>query len=276
MGIDFNGDSLDKTTIGLEGQSVKSVVRNGIVLYFDAADKDSYPGSGTTWYDLSGNGFNATLKNSPTFTTNNLGRFSLDGTDDYAYVSATFPSYTNFTVSFWLNSQTTANHRGIFCIKNSADTADYTSGNFAIHTISGGYFGMEANNLYAGNTSQNSTVVYNTNAHCTVVCDQTNSIVRYYLNGQPNGTQSITSTLTFSDHNALFIGTRQYSTTGENSYQNPLTGYLYQLLFYQRVLTQTEIFQNYNATKSRFSLGGYYNCGYGCQYYTYNPGCTAC
>ena len=276
MGIDFNGDNLDKTSIGLEGQALKSIVRNGLVLFLDAADKNSYPGSGSTWFDLSGNGFNATLKNGPTYSTNNLGRFSLDGTNDYAYVGATFPSYTNFTVSFWINAQTVANHRGIFCIKNASDSADYGSGNYAIHTLTDGYFGMEASDLYAGNTSKNSTIIYNTNAHCTVVCDQTNSIVRYYLNGIANGTQGITSTLTFSDHTALFIGTRQYSTTGENSFQNPLTGNLHQILFYHRALPQTEVYQNYISTKDRFGFGAYYNCGYGCQYYTYNPGCTAC
>jgi hypothetical protein len=276
MPIYIKTDKIESTTIGAEGQSHRSIVRDGLVLYLDAADSDSYTGSGTTWYDLSGNGFNATLKNSPTYSTNNLGRFSLDGTNDYAYVGATFPSYTNFTVSFWVNVQTIANHRGIFCIKNAADTADYGSGNFAIHTLTDGYFGMEASDLYAGNTSKNNTIVYNTNAYCTVVCDQTNSIVRYYLNGYANGTQAITSTITFSDHTALFIGSRQYSTTGENSPQNTLTGYLYHLLFYQRVLSQTEIYQNYISTKDRFNLGGYYNCGYGCQYYSFNPNCTAC
>ena len=51
----------------------------GLVLNLDAADRNSYPGSGTTWYDLSGNGNNGTLTNGPTFTS--PGYFSFDGTD---------------------------------------------------------------------------------------------------------------------------------------------------------------------------------------------------
>ena len=38
-----------------------SVVRDGLVLYLDAANSKSYPGSGTTWFDLTGNNNNAIL-----------------------------------------------------------------------------------------------------------------------------------------------------------------------------------------------------------------------
>ena len=230
------------------------IVTQGLVLALDAASKNSYPGTGTAWTDLSGNSKSATLKNSPSFSTTDGGQFSLNGTNNYFYVSGAFTSYTNFTMTAWVKVMTTDNHKGIFCIKNAADNADYTDGNFVIHTITGGYFGMEANNLYAGNTSQNNTVVNGTIAQCTVVCNQSNSLVTYYLNGVANGTQTITSTLTFSDHNALFIGCRQYSLTGENNGQNFLTGNIYNILFYNRALSTTEIAQNYNATKSRFNL----------------------
>jgi len=40
-----------------------NVVEDGLMLYLDAADPKSYPGSGTTWFDLSGNGRHATLRN---------------------------------------------------------------------------------------------------------------------------------------------------------------------------------------------------------------------
>lgn len=231
-----------------------NVVTDGLVLALDAANARSYPGSGTVWRDLSGNSKSATLKNSPSFSTTNGGQFSLDGTDDYFYVSGAFTSYTNFTMTAWIKVMTTDNHRGIFCIKNAADTADYTNGNFAIHTVAGGYFGLEANNLYAGNTSKNNTVVNGTIAQCTVVCDQSNLLVTYYLNSVSDGTQTITSTLTFSDHNALFIGCRQYTLTGENNGQNVLTGNIYNISFYNRALSTTEISQNFNAQKSRFNL----------------------
>ena len=59
-----------------------TVVTDGLVLALDAADRNSYPGSGTTWTDLSGNGNNGTLDNSVTYTSNNGGGLSFDGTDE--------------------------------------------------------------------------------------------------------------------------------------------------------------------------------------------------
>jgi hypothetical protein len=56
------------------------VVTSGLLLYLDANDKLSYPGTGTVWYDLSGNNANATLINSPTWNSN--GYFTFDAIDD--------------------------------------------------------------------------------------------------------------------------------------------------------------------------------------------------
>ena len=50
-----------------------NVVRDGLVLYLDAANPKSYPGSGTTWYDLSGNSKNGALTNGPTYNLLNNG-----------------------------------------------------------------------------------------------------------------------------------------------------------------------------------------------------------
>ena len=60
-----------------------SIISNGLILALDAADKNSYPGSGTAWTDLSGNGNNGTLINGPTFNTGSLGNIVFDGVDDY-------------------------------------------------------------------------------------------------------------------------------------------------------------------------------------------------
>jgi hypothetical protein len=66
----------------------QNIVTNGLVLNLDSANKDSYPGTGTTWTNLSGGGYNGTLQNGPTFLFNvNGGIFSFDGTDDYVTTS---------------------------------------------------------------------------------------------------------------------------------------------------------------------------------------------
>ena len=49
------------------------MIQNGLVLSVNAADRNSYIGSGTIWSDMSGNGNDSTLTNSPTYSTNNNG-----------------------------------------------------------------------------------------------------------------------------------------------------------------------------------------------------------
>ena len=60
----------------------QQIVTNGLVLNLDAANKDSYPGTGTTWYDLSGQGYNGTLINGPSFNIDSGGCIDFDGIDD--------------------------------------------------------------------------------------------------------------------------------------------------------------------------------------------------
>ncbi len=64
------------------------IVTDGLVLALDAADRNSYPGSGTTWTDLSINKSNSTLTNSPIFNSSNGGSIVFDGVDDYTITTA--------------------------------------------------------------------------------------------------------------------------------------------------------------------------------------------
>ncbi len=60
-----------------------NIVTDGLVLTSDSGNRNSYAGSGTNWYDLSGNGNNCTLTNGPTFSNTNLRNISFDGVNDY-------------------------------------------------------------------------------------------------------------------------------------------------------------------------------------------------
>src|SRR6056300_111169 len=65
------------------------IVRDGLVLHLDAANVKSYPGSGSTWFDLSGNGNNFTLAGVD-YISAEPKHFSLvDNQGDYAYRSTT-------------------------------------------------------------------------------------------------------------------------------------------------------------------------------------------
>jgi hypothetical protein len=79
------------------------IVTDGLVLCLDAGDGKSYSGSGTTWTDRSGNGYDGTLTNGPTFDSANGGSLVFDGVNDYAKVnSVDLSSTNNITVSFWV------------------------------------------------------------------------------------------------------------------------------------------------------------------------------
>jgi hypothetical protein len=75
-----------------------SVVRDGLVLYLDAANPKSYPGTGAAWFDLSGNNFHMSLKNG-TFFNSTLKSFDLDGVDDFGSCDGTVSNSVSATVA---------------------------------------------------------------------------------------------------------------------------------------------------------------------------------
>ena len=86
------------------------IVTDGLVLCLDAANTKSYPGSGTTWTDLSGRGNTGTLADGPTYSSANGGSLVFDGVDDFVLVSsnASIPYGSSArTVSIWFYTNTT-------------------------------------------------------------------------------------------------------------------------------------------------------------------------
>ncbi len=83
MPFNVNGQNLPD--IQVKYYNSTSIVRRGMMVYLDAQISDSYPGEGSTWYDLSGNGYNFTLTNSPVFGQyNRANAFQFSGSNDYA------------------------------------------------------------------------------------------------------------------------------------------------------------------------------------------------
>jgi hypothetical protein len=97
------------------------IVTDGLVLNLDAADKTSYPGSGTTWTDLSGYGYNGSLVNSPTYITQS-GSLDFDGTDQYSGHDVDLGddlgnNYDgSLSVSIWFKADVTNGEDGLFSI----------------------------------------------------------------------------------------------------------------------------------------------------------------
>ena len=99
------------------------IITNGLVLSLDAANNKSYPRSGTTWTDLSGNSNTGTLTNGPSFNDGNQGSIVFDGTDDYVnipYNSGLIPN--NLTLSAWINRTAVVNYAHFIGIPASNTT----------------------------------------------------------------------------------------------------------------------------------------------------------
>lgn len=84
------------------------IVTDGLVLCLDAANPKSYPGSGTTWKDISGNGNDGTLVNGVGYSGDNNGSMVFDGADDYFRINSFEPITTQFSITAFLYPSVTS------------------------------------------------------------------------------------------------------------------------------------------------------------------------
>jgi hypothetical protein len=222
-------------------------VTDSLKLNLDAGDTTSYSRTGTTWYDRSGNGNNATLYNSPTYTIAEGGVFDLDGTDDYFIAPASAAGMYNFgtdgTLEMWFrpDASYTTNHR-LLCVTNNASAID-------VYIASSGILYLHGNQAYA-----TQTVPINEWTHLMVT--YVGGVVQIYFNGEAQtmaGTKLTGYNIT--NNNQLFIG--QFS--GGGSYY--FNGKIANTKIYHRGLTPSEVLENYKSTRSRFGTDGIVTSG---------------
>jgi len=213
------------------------IVRDGLVLAFDSTDINSYPGSGTTWYDLSGNGNDGILTNGPTFNSENGGSIVFDGIDDSVSLNknASQLGFANnsFTVIIWYNANVTTNDSPLFSTNGGG-------GNTWLHYNLRGHLHMG----FYSNDTQDGVPLTNT-IYCAVfVYDITGTGTQsIYVNGVLNASTP--------NHSPLQNGAN-FKIGGQ--YSGVYNGKIYQVIAYNRVLTATEVLQNYNAQKGRYGL----------------------
>lgn len=214
-----------------------NIVRDGLVLNLDARYQASYPRTGTTWTDLTGNAFNATSINSPTFTDN---YFSLNGSTQYFTVSGTpLTSVTTCTIVMWIYSAASQQAwTGLFYNRGS--------------NISGFHFSGSTNKL--GWTWNNAATTYNYDTGLTV-SQNTWSMVAlsvgatsttFYLNLSTNTQTYTTAAQTF---NSVMIG-----RDPEPSAPRYFNGRIATVSLYNRALSTVEMTRNFNALRGRFRI----------------------
>jgi hypothetical protein len=224
------------------------IVTDGIVFYLDAANQNSYPGTGTTWFDLSGNSNNTTLRNSPTYSTANLGTFIFDGIDDDADCgndsSINFGT-DNFTVSVWFRRfSNAATNLRLLSKAAGNDTANAASAGFA-------FFGGNTALSFAINPTGTRTIIsagnYSVDQWVNVVGVLERGVnIRTFNNSVPIATAAAPSG-SVSGTTSLFIG----SNSGSNLFW---PGEISNVSLYNRALTPQEIQQNFNAIRGRYGI----------------------
>jgi hypothetical protein len=222
------------------------IIENGLVLALDAADRNSYPGSGTTWTDLSGNGNNGTLENGVGYNGSNLGSLSFDGVDDYVNLGdLDLPA--PFTLSIWFKGNTTQPQQ--FCgLFNKSG-----SGNFGAWGLYG-----DVNSSYVRfgffNTSNSQREISNTNFNDIKANTWVNYVgtydfsnLRLYRNGVEIAS-AVETTTPVSTNDTASIGYRV--AIGGSTY----AGVVSNAKIYNRALTAAEIQQNFNMLRGRFGI----------------------
>lgn len=223
----------------------ENIVRDGLVLYLDA--KYSYPGlDGVNpdiynWYDMSGNENNGELKNGVTYLTSNEGTLVFDGSNDFIQMSYPPSFFTDYTLMCWFRATSFGtNANGLISYGN-----EVTSQRRSLFLWDGGSSGLVklVSSTYGSNILANTTLALNTWYHAAVTLSSTGE-AKIYLNGVLDGTG--TNTLVTPTSNILYLG-----RTGSGEYFN---GRIPIAQIYNRILTASEVLQNYNAHKSRFGL----------------------
>lgn len=218
---------------------------NGLVFCVDAADKNSYPGSGTTWSDVSGTDNTGILTNSPTFSSTNMGNFIFDGADDYVITTSQLgiSGVTSRSFECWIYISNNVSKNIMGCgdngLLNLFDTIVWYTSPYL--QVIGHYYGGD-NDTISTLPSRNTLNINQWN-QIVHLYDGTNASI--YTNGVFSNSKSFTLNTTNS---TLLIGAGKY--TGFNYF----SGNIALCRIYNRALTASEIQQNYNATKSRFGL----------------------
>jgi len=221
-----------------------NIVTSGLVLNLDAAKRDSYPGSGTTWRDISGNDNNGTLTNGPTFNSDNYGSIVFDGVDDYAVVTGNYHLLSNFTISCWFKPKNTIagglNQVGRLWGKGANLECRFDGGAGATNGRLEVDISAAQSNLTSVQNIWLNTVWYN----LVIVAKETTS--EMYIQSLLNATGTRGS---ISDQTANLQIARSASGLGA-----VFPGNISSFLIYSFALSASEIQQNYNATKTRYGL----------------------
>ena len=230
-----------------------NVVTDGLVCCWDAGNRRSYTGAGTTWTDPVG-GQNGTFSGHTSFNSAKGGCLDFDGTDDYVSVpdSDYLDSITSaITVSVWVYWSSDANIISTIISKDSTGSwgSPYASWNMRLRHGTGSWgtdtveFWAAGSYTTGGNFFSSSSIPRDTWTHIVGTYDGANQ--KIYINGVLDATDAQTAAIAATSY-PLYIGVNSGSVSED------FEGSLANISIYNRALSADEVSQNYEALKPRF------------------------
>jgi hypothetical protein len=228
---------LSSATLSSMRNAYVPIVRDDLVLHLDAGYSKSYPGTGTTWLDLSGKGNNGQIDGAG-YDSINGGSLTFDGSDDQIVINGA-QSTGEFTQEGWIKTDHTGNFNTIISWGVHSSQQDRTLWTLPTSGFAALYFYGTSDNMISGT----SNVADNEWHHIVGTWDGTTG--RVYVDGILENSGSLTaSAYTYTN---TFIG----KNVGNGYYQNGLIAIA---RIYNRALTPSEVAQNFNALRNRFGV----------------------
>jgi hypothetical protein len=224
----------------------------GLVLNLDAGNTSSYPGSGTTWNDLTGNGYHGTLTNGPTFSSSNRGTIVFDGNDDVAsFGNILNMGLSSWTMSCWVKINDGLGFAGIM---GKTSYRGYV-GRYSFYIDNGTIYSFfQPDNNYIITTPI--TPYLDNKFHNLVMTIDRTSMMYLYIDGISVGTPLNVSSASNINLNAstdnFYIGS--YGSSNGLSPIAFLNGNVSQASIYNRALTSAEVISNFNINRARYGL----------------------
>jgi hypothetical protein len=224
------------------------IIDTGLVLALDAADRNSYPGSGTTWTDLSGNGRNGVLTNGPTYSNGSL---VFDGTDDRVVITNNELARIgtgNHTITAWVNND-------IVTEEDFIGTGVFSSGDVLLMIYNqagggaGGFRGHAWSSTGSANTIDSPRAIGTGNWNMLTQRVTWGGNIDLFENGVLTKTQVLSGGAPTSSRTQFIIGCRANGGGGSH-----FDGRIANVQVYNRALTASEIQQNFNMLRGRFGI----------------------
>ena len=219
------------------------IVKDGLVLCLDAADRKSYPGTGTTWFDRSGNGNNGTLASGTAFSGANGGSLVFDGVDDHGTISnnASLRPSTELTVSMWAKANAFTSQWNRLLGQSPYEGA------YLIFLETGGKLIRALHYANGTEIRCNTNVEISSTAFKHIVFTfKMGDAIRSFFDGVASTTVSLPAgTFTYNTVNQFYFGYLGSSW---------FNGQISNISIYNRALSQSEIRQIFNATSGRFGI----------------------